>query len=401
MVLLTMREKRKLEVIQRVMDRQLTVQEASVILGVKERQVFKILAAVRLKGVEGVIHGNKGNKHACKWTKAFLVKLMALIKQKYSDINDTQLRECLEEHEDIIIGRETLRLLMRKSGQKSKMRRKPVRYRAQRERKEAFGKMIQIDASFHDWLEGRGPKMSLVGGIDDATGYVWARFEHTENAWGYLRLIESIILSHGVPLSLYSDRHTIFHSPKEPTVIEQIQNIRSLTQFGRAMQEMNIEMIKAYSPQAKGRIERLWRTFQDRLVVEMRLAGISDMGEANSFLKEFLFRYNKRFCKPPKNRTPVFRKCPHLQELKRILCFKEIRIVNKDHTISFEGFKLQIPPNHKWVSIAGQKVMVLQLENKSLEVIYKNMRILNMSSQQLQNLVKYYDTKLKQLDHAA
>ena len=129
--------------------------------------------------------------------------------------------------------------------------------------------------------------------------------------------------------------------------------------------------------------------------------GISDREQANVFLKGFLERYNKRFCKSPKTRVAVFRKRPCLYELQRTLCYKEIRTVNRDHTISFEGFKLQIPPNKRWASIAGQKVTVLQLEDKSLEVFYKGMQVLIRSAQQLQNLVKYYETKLKQLDPAA
>ena len=401
MVLLTMRDENRLKVIETVMDGRISIEEASNLLGIKERQVFRLLARVRKKGGSGIVHGNKRNQHACKWREEEKKKLLDLVKEKYGGVNDTQMREYLEDQEGIVIGRESLRKILRESGHKPKIKRRSRRYRVQRERKEAFGKMIQIDASIHDWLEGRGSRMSLVGGIDDATGYVWGLFEKSENTWGYFRLVEKIVLSEGIPLSLYSDRHTIFHSPKEPTVIEQIQNTRSLTQFGRAMKEMGIEMIKAYSPQAKGRIERLWRTFQDRLVVEMRMAGISDREQANVFLKGFLERYNKRFCKSPKTRVAVFRKRPCLYELQRTLCYKEIRTVNRDHTISFEGFKLQIPPNKRWASIAGQKVTVLQLEDKSLEVFYKGMQVLIRSAQQLQNLVKYYETKLKQLDPAA
>lgn len=401
MVLLNMKEEKRLEVMQRVMDEQITRLDGAKVLGLKERQIYRLLARVRGQGVKGIIHGNRGNQYAVKWTPEKKQKIMDLIHKRYADINDTQLKELLGSHEKIDIGRETLRQMLRKSGQKPKIKRKSPRYRAQRERKASFGMMLQIDASWHDWLEGRGPWLSLVGGIDDATGYVWARFEESENAWGYLRLMESLVLSHGVPLSIYSDRHTIFHSPKEPTVIEQIQNVRPLTQFGRAMKEMGIEMIKAYSPQAKGRIERLWRTFQDRLVVEMRMAKISSLKEANLFLKTFLPIYNKRFSKPPRQKQNVFRKRPHLDQLQRILCFKETRMVNKDHTVSFEGLRLQIPPSNRWASIAGQKVTVLQLENDSLEIWYKQMKVLNLTKTQLDNLIIYYENKLKQLPLAA
>lgn len=401
MVLLTMKEKKKLEVIQRVMDGQITRGNAGRVLGLKERQIYRILSRVRSQGVNGVIHKNRGNRYAVKWPPKAKKKLLALIQKKYPDTNDTHLKELLKEREKIVIAGETLRKMLRETGHKSKIKRRAPRYRARRERKEAFGMMIQIDASFHDWLEGRGPWMSLIGGIDDATGFAWVRFEETENAWGYIRLLESIVLSHGVPLSLYSDRHTIFHSPKEPTVIEQIQNVRPLTQFGRSMKELGVEMIKAYSAPAKGRIEKLWRTLQDRLVVEMRLAGIKTRAAANAFLPDFLSRFNNRFCVSPRNKQDVFRKRPPLTELKRILCFKETRIVNKDHTISFEGLILQLPPSSRWASIARQMVTVLQLENKTIEVWYKSMRVLALTETQIQNLVRYYKNKLDQLPHAA
>jgi hypothetical protein len=183
-------------------------------------------------------------------------------------------------------------------------------------------------------------------------------------------------------LSLYTDRHTILHSPKEPTVLEQLAGSRSLTQFGRACQELGIEMIKAYSPQAKGcdpcegRIERLWGTFQDRLVVEMRLAGIQTREEANIFLKQFLARYNTQFTVKPRERESVFREKPSRLEMERILCLKETRTVKQDHTISFEGLTLQIPRSSKWASIAGQKVTVMQPQNGSLAVGYKQQRVL-------------------------
>jgi len=261
--------------------------------------------------------------------------------------------------------------------------------------------MIQIDASEHDWLEGRGPKMVLVGGIDDATGFVWGRFEESESSWGYLSLIRQICLSHGIPLSLYSDRHTIFFSPKEPTIIEQLQNIRHLTQFGRAMKELNVEMIPAYSAPAKGRIEKLWNTLQDRLIVEMRLKGIQTRDEANTSLQEFLKDYNKRFTVPARKKEWVFRKKPPLCQLDRILCLKETRTVQKDHTVSFEGLALQIPPSPKWASIAKQRVDVLQLKNGNIEIIYKNMVIAKFESPTIMRLLKLYKLKNNELQNVA
>jgi len=401
MVTLTMYEKKKAEVVQMVMDGKIGIEMAGQVLGRTVRTVYRLLARVRGRGLEGVIHGNRGNDHAKVYTDVIKGRILHLVRGRYRDINDTHLAELLCKNEGIKVSRQWLRLLLRGSGIKSKRRRRRPRYRSRRERKEAFGMMIQIDASEHDWLEGRGPKMVLVGGIDDATGFVWGRFEESESSWGYLSLIRQICLSHGIPLSLYSDRHTIFFSPKEPTIIEQLQNIRHLTQFGRAMKELNVEMIPAYSAPAKGRIEKLWNTLQDRLIVEMRLKGIQTRDEANTSLQEFLKDYNKRFTVPARKKEWVFRKKPPLCQLDRILCLKETRTVQKDHTVSFEGLALQIPPSPKWASIAKQRVDVLQLKNGNIEIIYKNMVIAKFESPTIMRLLKLYKLKNNELQNVA
>ena len=196
--------------------------------------------------------------------------------------------------------------MLRKVGIPPKRKRRRVKYRKRRERKDAFGMMLQIDASPHDWLEGRGPWLTLVGAVDDATGYGWSRFVTAETTWAYLNLMREVISSHGLPLSLYSDRHSIFHPLREPTIIEQLKNIQPLTQFGRAMNELGITITKAWSPQAKGRIERFFGFLQDRLVVELRLAGAKSMEEANQVLDAFLPEYNRQFSYPCKYICPLY-----------------------------------------------------------------------------------------------
>ena len=261
--------------------------------------------------------------------------------------------------------------------------------------------MLQIDGSPHDWLEGRGPRLTLIGAKDDATSFVWARFEKAETTWGYLDLMREIFLSSGLPLSLYSDRHTIFHSPKEATIVEQINRIRPLTQFGRAMEALGITITKAWSAPAKGRIENQWKTFQDRLVVELRLARVKTKEEANQFLKGFLEDYNRRFTVPARKQEPVFRQSPPPSELDHILCLKETRTVNKDHTISFEGLVLQIPPGKKYWSIARQKAEVLQLRNGSVEIVYKNQTVARFNPEAIKRLVEKNNNGTSQLEIAA
>jgi hypothetical protein len=247
--------------------------------------------------------------------------------------------------------------------------------------------MLQIDGSPHDWLEGRGPRLTLIGAKDDATSFVWAHFEEAETTWGYLDLMKDIFLSKGLPLALYSDRHTIFHSPKEPTIVEQLAHVRPLTQFGRAMEEMGITIIKAWTAPAKGRIENQWKTFQDRLVVELRLAGAKTKEEANRVLEWFLEDYNRRFCVQPRRQELVFRIPPSACKLDRILCLKETRTVAKDHTISFEGLVLQIPPSKKYHSIARQKVQVLQLKDGSVEIAYKQQTVARFRPEAIARMV--------------
>lgn len=401
MVFLTKKEQKRVEVIQMVMDQRINVEQACYGLNISERQFYRIKSAIRTKGIEGIVHGNRGNQFALKWNDRKKSSILKLVRQKYLGFNDSHLTEFLAEHEKIPINRETLRRWLRSAGLKPKHKQSRKKYRSKRERKESFGTMLQIDASDHDWLQGRGPWITIVGGIDDATNYVWARFDVSENTWAYLKLFKNIIESNGVPLSIYSDRHTLLHCPKEPTIVEQIADVKRLTQFGRAMKELGITMIKAYSPQAKGRIERLWRTFQDRLIAEMQLQKISSLAQANLFLKGFLIRYNQKFTVPARGRDAVFTPSPTNHKLQRILCLKDQRVVNKDHTVSFEGLCLQIPPSSKWASIVRQKVMVYQLENGSIEIWYKNMKVLDLQANRVADLIQKYQVSNSQLPYVA
>lgn len=346
-----------------------------------------MLRKLREKGLEGLRHGNRGRTSPHKIKKAIRKRIVLLAKGRLADINDTHLMEILLREEKIRIGRETLRALLRTEGIAPKLKRRSPKHRSRRERKEAFGMMLQIDGSPHDWLEGRGPRLTLIGAKDDATSHVWARFEEAETTWGYMDLMREIFMERGLPLSLYSDRHTIFHSPKGPTIVEQINNIRPLTQFGKAMEELGITIIKAWSAPAKGRIENQWKTFQDRLVVELRLRKIKTREEANLFLREFLQDYNRRFTVAPRKSEPVFRKAPSSPHLDRILCLKETRTVNKDHTVSFEGLVLQILPGKKYWSIARQKVQVLQLRDGSVEIAHKRQMVTRFSPEAIARLV--------------
>ena len=397
-MLLTVKDKNKIEVIMAVMDGKIELDDAGKILSRSCRQIYRMLASVRKEGIKGLIHKNRGRKSLRRINDKTRDKIISLVGGEYGGINDTHLKEILEREEDIKIGRETLRKMLRKAGIAPKRKRRHPKYRKRRERKEAFGMLLQVDASPHDWLDWRGPLLVLVGAIDDATGYTWARFVPAETTWAYMNLMREIFLIHGLPLSLYSDRHSIFHTLREPTIIEQLNNKQPLTQFGRAMEELGINILKAWSPQAKGRIERLWGTLQDRLVVELRLARAKNEREANQVLDWFLPEHNKRFTLIPKLKESLFRKAPSSHQLDQILCLKETRVVNNDHTISFEGLILQIPSSNKFHSIAKQKVTVLQKQDGSIEIVYKNLTVARFSPEAITRLVgniKHYPTQLK------
>jgi len=385
---LTMKEKNRIEIIQAFAAGQVRLSDAARVLGRSERTVYRLKTKLLDCGIEGLVHGNKGRPSPRATPEKVKKKILKLVAGKYADINDTQLQELLERDEGIRLGRETLRHMLRSDGIPPKRKRRPPHYRSRRERKPAMGMMLQIDASPHDWLEGRGPWLTLVGAIDDATNFRWARFVEAETTWSYLDLMEQVFSSHGLPLSLYADRHSIFFVSREPTIEEQLKDSPPLTQFGRAMDELGIRVIPAYSPQAKGRVERMWGVFQDRLVVELRLAGAKNIDEANRVLERVLKEFNERFRVEPKDATSVFRPAPSRAQLERILCLKEERRVAKDHTVSFEGLVLQIPPSRHFHSIAGKRVEVLQLQDGSIQIEYRRRTVARFSREAVARLVK-------------
>ena len=233
--------------------------------------------------------------------------------------------------------------------------------------------LLQIDGSQHDWLEDRGPQLTLVGAVDDATGKAsFALFREQEDAHGYLLMLREIIDHHGVPLALYSDRHSIFHrSTNEPeTIAEQFRGRPDSTQFGRALQELDIRLIMAHTPQAKGRIERAWGTFQDRLVSELRLAGASTIEQANKVLWDFIPRYNERFAVAPALPSSAYRPLPAGVSLDETLCFKYLRTVANDNTVQFDSAAIQLLSDDHRASYARATVEVQERLDGSIVVTY-------------------------------
>jgi hypothetical protein len=259
--------------------------------------------------------------------------------------------EKLIECDGIKISDETLRRWLIEAGFWKK-RRKRSGFRQWRPRKECFGQMVQMDGSHHDWLEGRGPKLVLMAYIDDATNRVYGRFYDYEGTLPAMDSFKGYVEKYGLPMSVYLDRHTTYKSPRKLTEWDEAEGIEFLSQFERALKELGVEVIHALSPQAKGRIERLFGVLQDRLVKEMRLRGIKTKEEANAFLEEYLPRYDKRFGVCPANETDAHVKLPRHVDLDRYLCIKTERTLRKDNTIALDGRLYQIEER------GGKKVVV-------------------------------------------
>ncbi len=298
---MSQKEFQRVKVIENAAGGRLSVGEASRLLQLSERQVQRLKRRYRPDSIGWVQHGNRGRP--MPWALPLPQKqlILTLARGKYQGFNDSHLTEKLRSEENLTVSRETVRRILRAAKLASPQKRRPRKYRSRRPPRPRFGMMALTDASRHDWLQGRGPELTLIGFQDDATSQILAaHFQlEAENTLGYLRALHAMITAHGVPLSLYRDRHSIFQR-NDPhwTLAEQLAGKQSPTQLGRALEELGIQQIPAYSPQAKGRIERAWRTCQDRLVSELRLARAATLSQANAVLARFCADYNQRFARP-------------------------------------------------------------------------------------------------------
>lgn len=373
-VTLNLEEQRRVLALNEVIGGRLTAREAGELLEVSERQVRRILAAYRKEGAAAVAHGNRGRKPVNALGEALRERVLESARTKYVGFNHLHMSEMLRDEDKLPVGPSSVRRILLEAGMASPRKRRPAKHRSRRVRYPKEGMLLQIDASPHDWLEGRGPVMSLIGGIDDATGTVpFALFRPQEDSAGYFVLLRGIVLRKGIPLALYHDRHSIFEpSAREPMSLEeQLRGHRDPTQFGRLLEELGIASIAARSPQGKGRIERLWGTFQDRLVSEMRLKRISSLEEANRFLKGFLPRYNRRFAVPAAEEGSAYRPLAEGFDPELFFCFKHRRHVAADNVVGFEGRRLQILADPERAGYARTEVDLHQGLDGKLAVFYQ------------------------------
>jgi transposase len=374
-VILNKKEQKRLILLNEVEARRIRLPVAAELLGLSARQVRRIRSGYRLEGAAALAHGNRGRKPHNSLADEMKGRVLSLAKAAYAGCNTQHFTELLAERENIVMSRSTVRRILLQSGISSPRKRRAPRHRSRRERYPQEGMLLQIDGSRHYWLEGRGPFLSLIGAIDDATGKVLgAVFREQEDAQGYFLLIRGIVKRYGIPVALYHDRHGIFERSKRETesIEEQLAGKRTPTQFGRLLEELGITSIATGSPQAKGRVERLWGTFQDRLVSELRLAKVASIPDANRALQDYLQRHNSRFAVTAAKEGQAYRQPAAGFSFDQVFCFKYERTVGLDNVIRFGEHRLQIALDNHRMSYARAKVEVHERMDGSMAVQYRD-----------------------------
>ena len=371
----------RIKVIENAVAGRITVQEAAGYLNLSERQVKRLKRAHAEEDAGWVKHGNEGRSPANAVSAEKRQRVVELARGKYAGFNDSHLHEKLTEVEGLVLSRPSVQRILRDAGIKSPQKRRPQKYRSRRDRREQEGMLLQVDGSRHAWLEDRGPALTLFGLVDDATNKVPAahfQLEHEDSA-GYLRLFRRQAETHGLPWAIYRDQHgTLQHNDSNWSIEEQLAGRQMPTQVGRALEELGIEAIVARSPQAKGRIERTWRTFQDRLSSELRLAGAATLDDANAVLRSFLAEYNVRFARTAASRGIAYRKLDTRLDLNYIFSMRYERTVGKDHVVTaIPGFTVQLPPLANGNGYAGKKVEICHQPGGDFH-IYLNHRLLHI-----------------------
>ena len=376
---MSQKEFQRVKVIENAAGGRLSVREAARLLQLSERQVQRLKRRYRPDSIAWVQHGNRGRPMPWAFPLPQKVLILNLARTKYPGFNDSHLCQKLNADENLPVSRETVRRILRGAKLASPQKRRPRKYRSRRLPRPRFGMMALTDASSHDWLEGRGPQLTLIGFQDDATKQILsAHFQlEAENTVGYLRALGSMITTHGVPLSLYCDRHSIFQrNDAHWTVAEQLAGQQSPTHLGRALEELGIQQIPAYSPQAKGRVERLCRTCQDRLVSELRLAQATTVEHANAVLALFCADYNQRFARAAADSARDFRTLPRRFDLARSLSFRYQRIVSPDHVVTLGTEAIALPPRPGQRSYAGDHVELSHQLDGTLHVFRRDQLLL-------------------------
>jgi transposase len=369
-ILMSRRERHRLEVFSRVRRGEITLVKASELLGISYRQTKRCFGRYQKEGDKGLVHRLRGQPSNRQTEVRQKRRILSLYEKKYTDYGPTLAAECLDEEDGVTVPVETLRQWLLSAGLWRKRRRRRA-YRQRRLRKEYFGELVQMDGSHHDWFAGRRGWAVLMVLIDDATSEVFAWFSEEETTIAAMEAFRGYVERYGLPRALYVDRDSIYRCDREATMAENLAGKEPKTQFGRAMEEFDVEIILAHSPQAKGRVERVNETLQDRLVKALRRAKISDLAMANRFLREkFLPAFNRRFVKQAAQRGDLHRRVPHGLDLGRVLSIQETRTVQNDWTVRFENRWFQLAEAHQKLALAGRPITVSRRLDGALELLY-------------------------------
>lgn len=366
MAVLTMSDKElaRLDTLRRVDRGDLSFTDAAGLLGISERHVFRLMERLRSRGVAALASQRRGRPSNRRLPEALQADAIALVRERYADFGPTFAAEKLAEVHGIHLSRETLRKLMMAAGLWKDRRARRKKVYQPRYRRDCLGELIQIDGCEHWWFEGRGPQASLLVFIDDATSRLMhLRMAPSESAFAYMLATRAYIEEHGKPIAFYSDKHSVFR----------VQNASArhgdgMTQFGRALDELNIEIICANSAPAKGRVERAHQTLQDRLVKEMRLAGICDIEAANAFLPGFMAKHNARFAVEPFNAKDMHRPLAIHDDLDAVMVWRKPRMVTASLSLLYDNIIFILEPNEASHAAARKQVMVWEYPDGRVEI---------------------------------
>jgi transposase len=339
--------------------------------GLSVRQFRRLRAVYRAEGVEGLMHGNRGRPSARRLSDEQRQRVVDLINQKYAGFNDCHLTEKLRTVEKIVLSRALVRRIRHEAGLPAKRKRRAPKHRKRRDREAREGALVLIDGSTHDWLEGRGPTFTLVGAIDDASGKILAlALRVREDLHGYMAMLGQMLHQHGMPLALYGDRFgALVRNDGHWSVEEQLAGRQRPTQFGQLLEDLGIAFIAAHSPQAKGRVERMWETLQDRLISELRLLGLTTPEQVEAYLPQFIAEFNARFAVAARERDAAWRSAP--RNIERLLACRYTRKVARDNTASLPGRWIQLPPRAHGRSWQGCKVEVRECLDGTALVLHR------------------------------
>lgn len=366
------KERKRLVIMAEVKREELTLVQAAGLLGLSYRQVKRVWRRYQDQGDAGLVHRLRGRASSRRMAPELRARILARVQARYPDFGPTLAAEYLAQ-EGLKVDHETLRRWLLAAGSRQ-VRRRRQKHRQWRERKPCFGAMVQLDGSDHDWFEGRRERAVLMVMVDDATGQVWAQFFEQETTRASYDMFEGWVRRWGLPQSVYVDRDSIYRCEGVGSIAEQLAGKEPQTQFGRAMEQLGVELILANSPQAKGRVERMNGTLQDRLVKALRLEGIHDLEVANQYLRQsFLPALNRRFKVQPASAADVHRAVP--PRLEEVLSWEEERVVQRDWTLCYNHCWYQLERQHESLSLVGRKVIVRTLRSGRVQLVYREAQL--------------------------